>query len=462
LIARSATERDAQVYKRSLRSFALLLLLAIMSAGTLVAMYRTGSSSSLTFRLPLFQDFLVLSIAALSCLLGVWLQEDARQSAHPAVCFLETGFFAQALLFAGQCLVAHIWSGVFFDNVPLQRWFGVLYSLWVAQFATATTLAVAWPAFRHRLRQWSGNRCAPMRLATWTWFSIYIAVGAVSAALFPDAPPVWSSFAICMGLGGAALIAGIVLYFRRRRPILLPLTTGLLVFLLAHVSAVLAGPWQLLWWYSYLLYFGGLILIAYGVLEGQRVREREELITRLEELTVQLEEQSVRDPLTGAYNRRHLMNSLEAEFKKALRGRLPLTLLVCDVDNFKDVNDTYGHPCGDFVLREIAQRLSESVRLSDVVGRCGGEEFWILLPQTNRVGGQGVADKTLEAIRQPMLWEDAVLTITMSVGIADTLSPAARDVPSLIHEADRALYVAKRAGKNRAVIMDPLKFSVPT
>jgi diguanylate cyclase (GGDEF)-like protein len=284
----------------------------------------------------------------------------------------------------------------------------------------------------------------------------------MAAYLSPEAPPVWWSFGICVGLGSVALIVGTVVYFRRRRPIILPFSTGLLVFLLARVSALMGDPWQLLWWYSYLLYFGGLILVAYGVLEGQRVREREELIGRLEDLTSQLEEQSLRDPLTGAYNRRHLMNALESEFKRALRGRLPLTLLVCDVDGFKDVNDSHGHPCGDFVLKEIARRLGDSVRLSDVVGRCGGEEFWILLPQTNRLGGQGVANKTLETIRQPLVWEDQVLTVTMSIGIADTLSPAARDVPSLIHEADRALYMAKRAGKNRAIIVEPLTFSLPT
>jgi diguanylate cyclase (GGDEF)-like protein len=439
----------------------LLLLLATMSAATLLALYRTNNLSTVTFRPPLFQDFLMLSIAALSYLLGVWMQEEAGRSPHPAVFIVETGFFAQGVLFAGQRLVVHLWSGFFFDNVPMQRWFGVLYSLWVAQFAVIAAVTVAWPAWRHRLRRWSGNHRRPLRRWAWTWFSLYVAAGVTCAALFPSAPPVWWSFGVCLGLGAAALMVGTIVYFRRRRPILPPLTTGLLLFLLARTSALLGDPWQLLWWYSYLLYFGGLILVAYGVLEEHRVREREALITRLEHLTVQLEEQSGRDPLTGAYNRRHLMNSLEAEFKKAARGRLPLTLLVCDVDNFKDVNDTHGHPCGDFVLREIAQRLSDSVRLSDVVGRCGGEEFWILLPQTNRVGGQGVADKTLETIRQPMVWEDAVLTITMSVGIADTLSPAARDVPSLIHEADRALYLAKRAGKNRAVIVDPMTFSLP-
>jgi diguanylate cyclase (GGDEF)-like protein len=440
----------------------LLLLLALMSAATLLAVSRTGDLAQVAFRAPLFQDFLYVSIAALSCLLGIWLHEEARRSPHPAVCFLETGFFAQAALFAGQRLAFHLGARSFIDNLPAQRWFGVIYSLWVAQFAAACALPVAWPAFRHLLRDWSRNRGAPLRRLAWTWFGLYIVGGVMGAYLSPEAPPVWWSFGICVGLGSVALIVGTVVYFRRRRPIILPFSTGLLVFLLARISALMGDPYQLLWWYSYLLYFGGLILVAYGVLEGQRVLEREELIGRLEDLTSQLEEQSLRDPLTGAYNRRHLMNALESEFKRAVRGRLPLTLLVCDVDGFKEVNDNHGHPCGDFVLKEIARRLGDSVRLSDVVGRCGGEEFWILLPQTNRLGGQGVANKTLETIRQPLVWEDQVLTVTMSIGIADTLSPAARDVPSLIHEADRALYMAKRAGKNRAIIVEPLTFSLPT
>jgi diguanylate cyclase (GGDEF)-like protein len=460
LISGAPIGGDSQTRRRSLRSFLLLLVLAMMAGGTLLAVFRAAVLPSMIFRQPLYQDFLFLCIAGLSCLLGIWLQEEARRLAHPAVCFLEAGFFAEGLLFGGEVACVHLWPGLF-DTASAQNWFTVLYSLWVAQYALAAALLVAWPVFRRRVRRFSGERCSPLRRSTWIWFSLYAVAGLTGATLFPDTPPLWWSFGICLGLGVAALIVGLVAFFHRQRLILIPLTAGLLIFLLARISAVLAGPWQLLWWYSYMLDFGALMLIGHGVLEGRRVREREELISRLEDLTKQLEEQSVRDPLTAAYNRRHLMNSLEAEFKKALRGRLPLTLLVCDVDYFKDVNDTHGHPCGDFVLREIAQRLSESVRLSDVVGRCGGEEFWILLPQTNRVGGQGVADKILEAIRQPMLWKDTLLTITMSVGIADTLSPAAHDVPSLIHEADRALYMAKRAGKNRAVMMDPLKFSVP-
>ncbi len=461
MISRSSISGDSQVNRDSQRSLLLLVVLAMMAAATLVAVYRTDSLSNLTVRQPLFQDFLFLFIAGTSCVLGWWLREEARQSAHPAVCFLEAGFFSQAVLFAGQALAAHLWPG-FFNTAPAQKWFGVLNSLWVTQFSLAAAVTIAWPTLRRRFRRWGGDGCGPLRRVTWTWFFIYTTIGVAGTIRFAEAPPVWWSFGICMGLGVLALAESLIFYFRRHRPILVPLAAGLLVFLLARVSAVLAEPWQLLWWYSYLLYFGALMLVTHGVLEGHRVREREELIARLGDLTVQLEEQSVRDPLTGAYNRRHLMNSLESEFKKAGRGRLPLALLVGDLDDFKAVNDTHGHPCGDFVLREVARRLSESGRESDVVGRCGGEEFWVLLPLTNRVGGQEVANKILEAIRQPLIWEDGVLTVTMSIGIADTFSPAARDVPSLIHEADRALYMAKRAGKNRAVTVDPLTFTLPT
>jgi|GEM_PF-6037654 len=448
-----------QLQRRSLRSLWLLLLLAMMSAATLGAIFRTSSLSSMIFRQPFYQDFLFLSIAALSFLLGQSLREEARRTAHPAICSLETGFFAQAALFAGQTALGEIFPAAF-NTVSALHWFGAVYSLWVAQFAAAAALAIAWPQLRRRVRDWAGS-CAPLRQATWIWFAAFATAGLAGAYFFPNSAPVAWSFGISIALGLAALAAGSAVYFRRRRPMILPLITGLLVFLLARTSAFLGEPWQLLWWYSYLMYFGGLMLIAHGVTEGDRVREREELIGRLEELTAQLEEQSIRDPLTGAYNRRHMMNQLEAEFKRAVRGRLPLTLLVCDLDRFKDINDNYGHPCGDFVLKEITRRLADNGRQSDVVGRCGGEEFWVLLPQTNRVGGQGVAAKLLEIVREPMMWEDRVLNLTMSVGIADTLSPGARDVAALIHEADRALYMAKRSGKDRAMALDPLSFTVP-
>jgi two-component system cell cycle response regulator len=218
----------------------------------------------------------------------------------------------------------------------------------------------------------------------------------------------------------------------------------------------------LLWWTGHLFFFSAWMLVGYGVLEGHRVFEREELITRLAELTGLLEEQSVRDPLTAIFNRRHAMAILEMEFKKAQRGSSPLTLLVGDLDDFKLINDTYGHLVGDQVLRETARRLGESVRESDVVARCGGEEFWIILPLTNRMGGREVATKTVEALRnRPFETESDALKVTMSMGVADTFSPSVTDVASLIREADRALYAAKRAGKDRVAILDPLTFTVP-
>jgi len=329
--------------------------------------------------------------------------------------------------------------------------------------AITGVFALTWRRFRHWLRETSvGDPAGGGTRTAWVCFAVYLGTGLWAAGKFHQSPPVWASLSVALALGSGVLMGGIRFYFRRHRPIVLAFMGGVLIFLLSQVAIVLSGPWHLLWWTGYLFFFSAWMLVGHGVLEGHRVYEREELINRLAELTSLLEEQSVRDPLTAIFNRRHAMAILEMEFKKAQRGGSPLTLLVGDLDGFKQINDTYGHMVGDQVLRETANRLSESIRESDVVARCGGEEFWIILPLTNRMGGREVATKMLESMRtEPFETESAALTVTMSMGVADTLSPSVTDVISLIREADRALYAAKRAGKDRVAILDPLTFTVP-
>ncbi len=410
---------------------------------------------------PAYFEFLLVCIAGLSLSLGHWLGKEAERGRHPAISFLSTGFFAQAILFAAEALAAQF-GGEDWSGRAALLWFSVLSEIWVILFSFIAALALQWRKFRHWLRDAGGNPARPGTRLSWAVFCGFLALGAWAAIAFPQSPPVWSCFIATMVLGAGSMGGCILFYRRRNRPVLLPLIGGLFVFLLSQISAMLSAPWHLLWWCSHLFYFCGLMLVGYGVLEGHRFFEREEMIARLAELTSQLEEQSVRDPLTGIFNRRHAMAALESEFKKAQRGRLPLAVVIGDLDNFKQINDTYGHMAGDQVLRETARRLAESVRESDIVARCGGEEFWILLPLTNRIGGREVANKTLEAMRERAFLTDAAqLKVTMSMGIADTFSPGVIDVPSLVREADRALYAAKRAGKDRAAIVDPLAFSVP-
>ena len=164
-----------------------------------------------------------------------------------------------------------------------------------------------------------------------------------------------------------------------------------------------------------------------------------------------VERQAMLDGLTGLANRRRSAEVLHAEVARASRLDAPLAFVLADVDRFKDVNDRYGHPAGDVVLREIATLLSESVREIDLAGRWGGEEFALVLPGTDLGGGVGLAERirrTLE--RRPIeLGEALTVHVTVSFGVA--AYSGVGDEADLVAAADEALYEAKRTGRNRVV-----------
>lgn len=166
-----------------------------------------------------------------------------------------------------------------------------------------------------------------------------------------------------------------------------------------------------------------------------------------------LAETAMLDELTGIYNRRHLMQRLAEEVPRAKRYRLPLSCLMLDLDRFKLVNDTYGHPAGDAVLRQFASILRASVRAADVVGRYGGEEFTIILPQTSTEGARILAERIRERVENTAFdIGEQTLTCTTSVGLAAAPEGEAPDPGWLIAKADGALYDAKAAGRNRVTI----------
>ena len=156
------------------------------------------------------------------------------------------------------------------------------------------------------------------------------------------------------------------------------------------------------------------------------------------------------DALTGLPNKRAIENTIRRMTAQATRTMSPLTALMCDLDHFKHINDQHGHGRGDDVLAAVGAALSASIRVSDFAGRYGGEEFLVLLPDTDRTGGAALAAKirsAVAAIRVPSV----TAAITMSVGIA-TLPDHALDAVSLERAADRALYTAKNAGRDRIEI----------
>jgi len=162
-------------------------------------------------------------------------------------------------------------------------------------------------------------------------------------------------------------------------------------------------------------------------------------------------EQAMIDPLTGVSNRRGFERALEIELGRSLRRGHALALVLVDLDDFKQVNDRHGHGVGDDVLVALAERLRNEVRSADTVARMGGEEFVLLLPETDLAGALTVAERaraSFEAAGLHLKGGDR-LSVTASFGVADY--PASADRAALLRDADRALYAAKRLGKNRVV-----------
>ncbi len=171
-------------------------------------------------------------------------------------------------------------------------------------------------------------------------------------------------------------------------------------------------------------------------------------ISELVQTADQLRELATIDDLTKLLNRRQFLASFEDEFSRALRHDRPLSVLMIDADNFKPINDRHGHSVGDDVLRVIADRFRGSVRKGDILGRVGGEEFAAALTEIDMSGALKTAERLCrEVAAEPFEVGDESLTITVSVGVAARRAQDT-DPGELLRLADRALYVAKAAGRN--------------
>ena len=165
-----------------------------------------------------------------------------------------------------------------------------------------------------------------------------------------------------------------------------------------------------------------------------------------------LYESAVKDPLTGAYNRKHFNERLAAEVGYAARHHAPLSLIMFDVDHFKRVNDTHGHPAGDQVLRSISGAILGIVRVEDVFARVGGEEFALLARSTDAHNAVLFAERLRQGIEgMPIPWSGGALQVTASFGVSALQELAQPGGDALVAIADGRLYEAKRGGRNRVV-----------
>jgi len=162
-----------------------------------------------------------------------------------------------------------------------------------------------------------------------------------------------------------------------------------------------------------------------------------------------LKQNAIYDPLTGAYNKRELLEYLNKYLKNFLRYKKDnFSIMMFDIDHFKKINDTYGHLAGDFILKEFVKIIKQNIRESDILGRYGGEEFILILPNTKVSGAMKLATRIKETVEEhDFEFNKTILKITVSIGI--TSASLNDSVESLIQRADDALYEAKQKGRNR-------------
>ena len=246
----------------------------------------------------------------------------------------------------------------------------------------------------------------------------------------------------------------------------------------AHLNQYIGKPWdetQLLLGVENLLRQFRLVhenqqLIASLSAKNQALLEmNRELEAKIHERThelaaanARLAQLAVTDGLTGLYNHRHFHERLALEVERSQRSGLPLSLLMLDVDHFKQFNDTFGHPAGDEVLRQLARVLADTRRANDVVARYGGEEFAVILVDTAKFTAAKVAERVRERVYGHDFSDAAprVGRLGVSIGVA-TFPDDGGDAEGLVRAADTALYAAKRAGRNRVVLASESLVATP-
>ncbi|MBI5757564.1 MAG: diguanylate cyclase [Planctomycetales bacterium] len=180
---------------------------------------------------------------------------------------------------------------------------------------------------------------------------------------------------------------------------------------------------------------------------GERILD---LQTQLILAREQMRDLALHDSLTGIWNRGATLDALTRELSRAQRERGHVGVIMVDIDKFKSINDTLGHPAGDAVLREVTSRFKRSLRPYDTLGRMGGEEFLILVPGCNALNAFSQAERLRSVIaREPVQTSDGSVAVTVSMGVSVAEHGDLLNVESLIRSADLALYRAKRAGRNR-------------
>lgn len=241
--------------------------------------------------------------------------------------------------------------------------------------------------------------------------------------------------------------------------ILLPSSITIILSILQMTGLILLSTFNpataTINWPSFLIFvlITSILSILFNLISRRDLKQIDLQTLQLKESESLLRELSIRDPLTGLFNRRYLDETLDRELKRAARKQLPLGMIMLDIDHFKLFNDTYGHAAGDLLLKQLGDTLKGHIRAGDIACRYGGEEFLLILPEATREVTRQRAEQLREKIKHiQVLYENQVLDgVTMSLGVA-VFPLNGKSGEDVMKAADDALYQAKREGRDRVVV----------
>jgi two-component system, cell cycle response regulator len=451
--------------RRTIKVYALLLLVAfaLIPASPIAYLY-FAQDPTLTFENHLFHE-IAIAAATLEGLFVTYVTWQCyRSSGEPLLRWLTLGFLGFVLIYA----LHGAFTGLAHHNI----WLFLLYGP-ASRLVMSILLFVGLLSYHRspdRIEKRSNARDWMM------WLGLFLLVDLAVAWLANSA--IASSPVVRLSMEGGALVFSTLnvaaLALRRiRSPLMVIYGISVTWFALASLAFILGRPWNHMWWLAHTIFAAGFFLLSYGVVEAFRTTRSFSTIYSQEELMAQLAEAMARtegalqelqrtnqklehlastDPLTGVANRRQFIESVEAEIVRAKRGGTPFCLLALDLDNFKAINDSYGHQIGDEVLQRFVHTCLDAIRPYDGIARVGGEEFMVLLPQSLLEAAQSVGERVRAAIARSV-FEARIgrcIEVTVSIGV----SQFGRDgdtIDTILRVADERLYRAKHQGRNRVV-----------
>jgi two-component system, cell cycle response regulator len=372
-----------------------------------------------------------------------------RYSGEPFLRWLALGFLGFTIVYTPH--------GAFTSYAHENVWLFVLYGP-ASRFVMAICLFIgllqygkpAEPAeLRRRIMFW------------WAWIIGFLLIN-VGVAVLAYSPIAGSpALRLSMEIAALCLMAtaiAVIAWRRIRSPLMIIYAIALACFAQSSLAFALAIPWNHMWWLAHAISAGGFFFLSYGIVQAfhttrsfSTVYSQVELMAQLQRANQELERLAATDPLTGVANRREFLAKSVAECARAARARSPISVLSVDLDHFKDVNDRYGHQTGDVVLQAFVREITAILRPGDLLGRVGGEEFLVMLPDTTRAAAQTAAERIRRGIEALVISAGGnSVRITVSIGVAqfgvdgDTLQ-------ACLGIADKRLYRAKQDGRNRIV-----------